>query len=98
MPRSEQRRRSHNEGVKRRAQIRREFLTAYKLEKGCSICGYRKCERALSFHHIDPETKTMDLGKKQNLRNCSKESLLAELSLCEVLCENCHRELEHGCS
>ena len=23
----------------------------------CGICGYNKCNRALQFHHLDPEEK-----------------------------------------
>jgi predicted nucleic acid-binding Zn ribbon protein len=65
------------------------------LEKGgkCARCGYDRCLRALTFHHRDPSSKAFPLDVR-NCANRSLEILAAEASKCDLLCENCHRELE----
>lgn len=39
----------------------------------------------LEFHHVDPDTKTIDISK---IRSWSR--LLSELALCVVRCRPCH--------
>ena len=66
---------------------KREFLASYKLEQGCAECGYKEHPAALTFDHINPETKEFnpaDYGK------VSWERLLKEILKCRVLCANCH--------
>src|SRR5689334_14616186 len=65
------------------------------LEKGgkCQRCGYDRCLRALTFHHRDPSTKAFPL----DLRHCSNrniELLALEAAKCDLLCANCHAEVE----
>lgn len=67
------------------------FINEYKIQTGCSKCGYDKHACALDFHHIE--------SKKENIARLSKnavslDSLKEEISKCIVLCANCHRE-EH---
>jgi 5-methylcytosine-specific restriction endonuclease McrA len=57
----------------------------------CNHCGYNKSTTALDFHHINPETKSGEIG---NLVKYSWDKLKAELDKCILLCSNCHRE-EH---
>jgi hypothetical protein len=59
----------------------------------CEICGYRKCIRALTFHHVDPTTKRFTLASSLSR---SWESLVREVGKCVLVCENCHREIHHG--
>lgn len=59
----------------------------------CSVCGYNKNYRALTFHHLNPATKSFNL----DINTCQKKPmnlLLEEASKCVVLCGNCHAE-EH---
>ena len=63
----------------------------------CAVCG--SCEQ-LEFDHVDPSTKTIDIGR---LLNVSKEVRDAEMSKCQLLCKLHHirktsREagVEHG--
>mgnify|MGYP000644676537 CR=1 FL=1 len=56
----------------------------------CSICGYNKCNRALDFHHINPEEKDNTIS---SLYNYSWDNIKKELDKCILLCANCHREL-----
>jgi hypothetical protein len=60
---------------------------------GCVICGYRKCLRALSFHHLDPKQKCFILNSNE-LRRRNWNQILEEASKCQLLCLNCHAEIE----
>ena len=59
----------------------------------CIRCGYSKCMRALTFHHRDPSTKSFPL----DARSCAgrpQEILNIEAAKCDLLCFNCHMEIE----
>lgn len=58
----------------------------------CSICGYNKCNRALDFHHINPDKKDNTIS---SLYNYSWDNIKKELDKCILLCANCHRELHY---
>ena len=60
----------------------------------CIRCGYHGFYGALEFHHIDPKSKTRDIGtqRKQNLQF---EDWKEELDKCELVCANCHREIHY---
>lgn len=60
----------------------------------CSHCGYNKNLAALVFHHLDPAQKDHNLDLR-SLSNRSLQSVLQEFEKCQLLCENCHRELHH---
>jgi len=65
------------------------IINEYK-SKGCYVCGYNKCTRALEFHHIDPTQKYKEIGNM--LYHNTTEQLVEELKKCVVLCANCHKE------
>lgn len=56
----------------------------------CNRCKYKKCVAALEFHH--PENKQFEISEGIGK---SFESLKIELDKCELLCSNCHREVEY---
>lgn len=58
---------------------------------GCSICGYNKCHRGLSFHHTNPNDKKFEINLT-NLRRKDKY-IIEELNKCILLCSNCHNEI-----
>ncbi len=62
----------------------------------CQICGYDRYIGALQFHHLDPSTKSFSLS----MRGCTRSigELRAEAAKCQLLCANCHAEVEHGCA
>jgi hypothetical protein len=60
----------------------------------CARCGYSKNISALHFHHLDANLKEFKLDSRI-LSNRNWESILAEVSKCELLCSNCHAE-EHN--
>lgn len=59
----------------------------------CKICGYNKCIRSLTFHHVDPATKNFEIS---DAKNRSWETILIELDKCVLLCNNCHGEVHDG--
>jgi hypothetical protein len=68
---------------------------AFLLKKGgkCNRCGYANCLRALTFHHRNPEDKAFNL----DVRTCGRrpsEQLTVEVEKCDLLCLNCHLEVE----
>ena len=72
----------------------RQYLKVKAVEyKGgkCQLCGYSKCIAALEFHHRDPNQKEFSLSKVIR----SFEKMKKELDKCDLLCSNCHREVEY---
>ena len=59
---------------------------------GCQQCGYEKSWRALTFHHLDPSTKSFGLTLNM-LWSQSMEKITKEAEKCQLLCMNCHAEL-----
>jgi len=86
----------HNssERQKKRGNDRKRELVEMKGGK-CMKCTYSKCLRALSFHHRNPSTKKFGLDVR-NLTNHSWESIIKEVEKCDLLCSNCHMEVEDG--
>ena len=60
----------------------------------CRLCGYRKYQGALQFHHLDPTKKEFGISGRGVTR--SLERSRAEASKCVLLCANCHAEVEAG--
>ena len=85
--------RCNGERVARR---RRDIKRVLVEEAGgrCLLCGYDRCERALSFHHLDPATKEFNVAQHGHSRGL--ERARAEAAKCALLCANCHMEVESG--
>jgi len=60
----------------------------------CKICGYKKCIRALQFHHLNPNKKSFGIAEKGMCLSFLK--MKKEISKCILVCANCHAEIEHG--
>lgn len=74
---------------------KRLMLQAIKYKGGkCLACGYKKCNRALVFHHLDPETKSFGISARGVTRSWKK--VQKELDKCVLLCSNCHAEVHDG--
>ena len=58
----------------------------------CQRCGYSAYYGALEFHHRDPSQKDFTIGHV----NRKWDNIVAELDKCDLLCANCHREVEGG--
>lgn len=59
----------------------------------CIECGYNKSVKALHFHHRERSDKKFNLC---GMWSASWERLKLELDKCDLMCANCHMELEHG--
>lgn len=64
----------------------------YKLQRGCDNCGYRKCAKALEWHHSEDDK----LHDPSNAIKRSWRAYQEECSKCVLLCANCHREVHSG--
>lgn len=63
----------------------------------CESCGYSKSLRVLSFHHRNPDEKLFGLSLN-NLWSKNWELIQKESDKCDLLCLNCHGELEEKIS
>lgn len=73
---------------------RKQEWVEYKGGKCCK-CGYNKCLSALEFHHINPNDKLFTFSDKKSVSKKTDEELRLELDKCDLLCANCHREIEN---
>jgi rubrerythrin len=60
----------------------------------CNICGYNKCNAALSFHHLDPFQKDFEISSISSPKKL--EYLIEEVKKCILVCNNCHAEIHAG--
>lgn len=82
------------EYIKKAVAKRRRKVRLMAIEYGgsaCQICGYNKCNRALSFHHKDPTKK--DFGLAAHGLTRAWEKTKKELDKCILVCANCHMEI-----
>ena len=77
---------------KRRRSLKRQLVE----EAGgcCVLCGFDEHPAALQFHHLDPSSKSFQLGEGGLTRSITK--LRAEAEKCVLLCANCHAQVEVG--
>ena len=95
----------HLEFLKRQqSKFRKNISTSAKVRKSnrkkecinylggkCISCGYCKSPHALTFHHKRREEKYKDVS---SMLDYSWAKLSFELDRCELLCFNCHMEIE----
>lgn len=68
-------------------------LRAIQYKGGCcQVCGYNRCSRALTFHHLSPTHKNFNINGSTRAWCLIK----AELDKCLLLCANCHAEAHDG--
>lgn len=78
------------DAVKRRRRKLKEKLVLFHGGK-CIKCGYKKSLRALSFHHRNREEKSFSINMAHRVK---WDTLLEESKKCDLLCANCHMEIE----
>lgn len=65
----------------------RKWLISLKEGKKCTDCGQSHPHWRLQWDHLPDYKKDFEIGK---CRLRSKESVLAEITKCELVCANCH--------
>lgn len=78
--------------AKRRKELRQKAINLWGGK--CKICGYKKCDKALEFHHIDGKDKEFGISQRGVTRSWKKVE--QELKKCILICANCHREVHAG--
>lgn len=68
-----------------------KILGVKYLGGSCIKCGYNKTYSALTFHHRNPKEKEFQISGQ--IRSWKKIKI--ELDKCDLLCSNCHIELEN---
>lgn len=81
-----------NANVRMRQNKIKRHIQEYKLEHGCSRCGYKKSARALQFHHRDPKDKTKGIARMV-YSSTNIDKIQQEIDKCDLICANCHFEL-----
>lgn len=69
-----------------------QWFLGIKKELKCTQCGEDRYW-VLDFHHRDKKEKDYNIARL--VIACSKKKLLKELSKCDVVCSNCHRDLHY---
>jgi 5-methylcytosine-specific restriction endonuclease McrA len=59
----------------------------------CAVCGYDRCIINLTFHHVDPRTKSFGMSMRSTKALATYRE---ELQKCVLVCANCHGEIEAG--
>lgn len=92
-------RRKHYENNKeqykrRNTEARSERLDILRTAKSvpCADCGISYPPYVMDFDHRDPKTKVKGV---RVLASFSTPRLIEEMSKCDVVCSNCHRERTH---
>lgn len=75
-------------------QVSKKLYIEYKGNQ-CEECGYNKCSASLTFHHLNPNKKEIQLSninERINSLNEINKNIELELDKCQLLCCNCHLE------
>lgn len=72
---------------------RADQIYEYYGSEECIICGYNRCRRSLTFHHVDPESKSFAVAGSETR---AWEAVKKEVDKCVLLCHNCHGEVHAG--
>jgi hypothetical protein len=76
-----------------RVQRRKKIFAVNFYGGKCIKCGYDKCINAMEFHHRDPSTKKA--RPSFIIMRWKWERVKEELDKCDLLCSNCHKEVEY---
>lgn len=80
-----------------RDQINKNLILSFLNKRGCDICGYNSCNRALEFHHTRESLfKIGEITNRKRWKTISdiEDYIIDELSECSLLCSN-HHKIEH---
>lgn len=84
--------RHQNYAAQQERGLRRKLRLVHEAGGKCTECGYDRNLAALTWHHIDPDSKRFQLDLR-SLSNRSEWEIRQELAKCMLLCANCHAEI-----
>lgn len=73
----------------------KDFVKVFKLDKPCFDCGVLYPPYVMDFDHRRPEQKIKSISD-MCAQGMSLEVISREISKCDLVCSNCHRERTHG--
>lgn len=76
----------HHERAVKTKKVVRDWLAAYKLERGCADCGYKEYACALQLDHTGPKTASIS-EIRTSVERMENEIMAGK---CVVRCANCH--------
>lgn len=75
--------------VGERRTMLQQWVNSLKEGKACTDCGIRYKPHQMDFDHREGKIK----GIAEFIHDgCSKDQILAEVSKCDLVCSNCHRD------
>lgn len=87
--------RSRREGINTADRLRRkdtnQLVKEIKENSPCTDCGKTYNWYVMDFDHLDSSTKVMNIARMVS-SGYSWEAIETEISKCEIVCSNCHRE------
>jgi len=85
----------HNRGCQQSNRgLQKKIEVVMQLGGKCSICNYNKNLTSLTFHHLKPEEKSFPIDLRA-FANRKHKLLMEEINKCQLVCRNCHGEIEH---
>lgn len=88
------RKRNPHSAAVQRCQRRKKQKAVEYFGGACCLCGYDRCAGALTFHHVDPDTKTF--APSYVILRRAWAATKKELQKCILVCSNCHGEIHAG--
>ena len=79
----------HIQMVKERRDENRKWIIAYKEANPCKDCGNSFPFYVMDFDHSPDQEKKFGIAQVGALKG--RETLLAEIAKCDLVCSNCHR-------
>ena len=71
---------------------KRVYLDGIKTDAGCAHCGLQGLPACVyDFHHRDPAAKVFALSKAFSR---GWKAIEIEVAKCDILCANCHRQVD----
>ncbi len=70
----------------------RDFVDDLKRGRVCVDCGICYSPWIMDFHHLGDKDRAVSI---MVTAMCGREKLMEEISKCELVCANCHRDRTH---
>ena len=69
---------------------KQKFVRKTKQRVGCQECGKEGPIRKLHFHHLDSESKVVEVSRMNRSSAYTFNDLKNEIKKCKIVCQKCH--------